>query len=94
MNSMLIGAVVALIVITLILYNVLGDVKQHKANDGSGLTNYKNWYGPFYVNSEDPRFLVQKKQAGGYTVNFGNSIGIILTLLSLGLLGWAIYLGL
>jgi len=94
MEPMLTGVVVALIVIALILYNVLGDVKQHKEKNGSLLTDYDDWYGPLYINSEDSRFLVQKKQGGGYTINFGNPIGMILTLISLGLLGWAIYSGL
>lgn len=35
--------------------------------------NPDNWFGPFYVNSENPRIHVPKKiRMMGWTLNFGN----------------------
>ena len=92
MNSLLIGLVIALALSALIYYAAKDGIEwQNEANNH--LNNADHWHGLFYVNKDDNRIFLQKKRAGGYTINLGNPIGIVITLLFLGLLGWVLYVG-
>lgn len=52
-----------------------------------GLADDRHWkWGVFYINREDPAVLVEKRFGIGYTVNFGNPMGIGLMVLLLVLL--------
>lgn len=92
MNNLIIGLAVSLVLFGLIYYAAKPGI-EWKAMLASHLNDPDYWYGPFYVNNNDNRIFLQKKRAGGYTVNLGNPIGIIVTLIFLGLLGWLVYLG-
>jgi uncharacterized membrane protein len=45
----------------------------------NGLANDRNWVlGMFYVNRDDPSFLVERRFGLGYTLNFGNRKAVVL----------------
>ncbi len=92
MNNLLIGLVIALALSGLIYYTAKAGIEWEKEAD-SHLNNSDYWYGPFYVNNDDNRIFLQKRRAGGYTVNLGNLIVIIVILIFLGLLVWVVSLG-
>jgi uncharacterized membrane protein len=49
-----------------------------------GLADNSRWVlGVFYVNRDDPAFLVEKRFGLGYTVNFGNPVAVALLVLFL-----------
>jgi uncharacterized membrane protein len=53
-----------------------------------GLADDRHWkWGVFYINRDDPAVLVEKRFGVGYTVNFGNPMGLGLMLLVVALLG-------
>jgi uncharacterized membrane protein len=59
-----------------------------------GIADNRFWkLGAFYVNPEDPSFLVEKRFGFGYTINFGNRwavialVGFLIFVLGLSLLG-------
>lgn len=92
MNNLVIGLAGSLVLLGLIYYAAKAGI-EWEANANSHLNNSDYWYGPFYVNNNDRRIFLQKKRAGGYTINLGNPIGIIVTFIFLGLIGWVVYLG-
>jgi uncharacterized membrane protein len=92
MEYFLIGLTAALLILALAFYNAKTAIDWDRDTE-SHLTNTDYWYGPFYVNRNDKRFFLQKRRAGGYTINCGNPIGIAITIIFLGFLGWMLYLG-
>jgi uncharacterized membrane protein len=47
-----------------------------------GLADNRRWVlGMFYVNRDDPAFLVEKRFGLGYTINFGNPVAVTLLVL-------------
>jgi uncharacterized membrane protein len=50
-----------------------------------GLADNRNWVlGMFYVNRDDPSFLVEKRFGLGYTINFGNPKAVVLVVAFVG----------
>ncbi|KAB3528831.1 DUF1648 domain-containing protein [Alkaliphilus serpentinus] len=47
--------------------------------------------GIFYFNPQDPSLWIEKRFGIGWTVNFGNPIGVILGIITIIVLGWSIY---
>lgn len=56
----------------------------------NGVADNSHWYlGAFYVNRDDPSFLVEKRFGIGYTINFGNRWALVVAAL-FALLGVAV----
>jgi uncharacterized membrane protein len=69
-------------VLVLMLYYGQGGARLERSTAGApltdGLADNTHWVlGVFYVNREDPSFLVEKRFGMGYTVNFGNPKAIL-----------------
>ena len=92
MEYLLTGLAVSFLIVGLLAYSAKKGIDWDRDNQ-SHLTNPDNWVGPFYINSDDNRIFLQKRRAGGATVNFGNPLGILITAIFFGFMAWVIYVG-
>ena len=92
MKYLLIGLAAALVITGFLGYSAKKGIDWDRDNQ-SHLTNPDNWFGPLYINSEDSRIFLQKRRAGGATINFGNPLGILITLIFFGFMAWVLYVG-
>lgn len=89
----IIGLGIALGIFALVYYNAKNCIEWQDEHQYSQFNDSDHWYGSFYINKQDKRIFLQKKRAGGYTLNLGHPTGIIFMLVIVSLLAWIIYIG-
>lgn len=63
-------------------YGSMGESYENPNREGTERDDDKYWhfFGTIYVNKDDPSVFVPKKVGSGGTVNFGNKVGILITI--------------
>lgn len=72
--------IILLFLVASIIYGFYATQQWRRENRGETVSNEKDYFrvGVFYVNPVDKRFLVPKRFGGGYTLNFGNPISVVI----------------
>jgi len=88
-----IGLAGAIVIFAIVFYTAKRGLEWEEEHQYSTFRDPDHWYALFYINPKDKRIFVQKKRAGGYTINLGNPIGIFITLVFVVRITWVIYIG-
>lgn len=86
--AILISFGILAIIVGLLFYNARATQQWHNEHpDDATITETDHYYGHlFYSNNDDRRIFVPKRSGGGYTLNFGNPLSILVVLLFLAIL--------